>query len=142
MPIILGICTYLIKLDKNLLYLFAASFVYGSFFLGPDLDMANRLKLFSIRGFFTLPFRPYATLFHRRGISRSLLFGTISRIIYIGVILSVICYTLDKSYLNTKNLYIFLNKYQANLLTICLGLFLADFFHILLERLTPKRKTR
>lgn len=59
---------------------FAGTFVYGTLFLHPDLDLARQVKLFSIKGLLTLPFRPYSYLFSHRGISHWPVIGTLSRI--------------------------------------------------------------
>lgn len=60
--------------------LFAGSFIYGTLFLHPDLDLARNIRLFSFKGLLTLPFRPYSYLFRHRGISHMPLIGTLTRI--------------------------------------------------------------
>ena len=142
LPLVVGVCTYLQKVDNRLLPHFIVAFIYGTLFLGPDLDVADKIKLFSIRGFFTFPFRFYAKVFRHRGISHSIFFGTLTRLAYLSVIVTICCYIVDISYLNSKGILDFTQKYKSPMITIFTGLFLADFFHILLDKFTPKRKIR
>ena len=49
--------------------------------MNPDLGLVHKIKLFSLRGFITLPFRGYSKIFKHKGISHSFLLGSFTRII-------------------------------------------------------------
>jgi uncharacterized metal-binding protein len=66
---------------------FSLGFIYSTFFLHPDLDLARQIKLFSIKGLLTLPFRPYSYFFHHRGLSHWPLIGTLTRLLWGGAML-------------------------------------------------------
>lgn len=140
LPIILGICNYLLQTDLKLLFVFSGAFIYGTLFMNPDLDLASSFKICSLRGLLTLPFRFYSMLFKHRGISHSIFLGTFTRIGYLAIVVFLFTYFI----LKMPFLHLDALKYFQNNQTIFfygfLGLFLADFFHILVDVLTPKRR--
>ncbi|MDE3048256.1 MAG: DUF2227 family putative metal-binding protein, partial [Verrucomicrobiota bacterium] len=97
---------------------FVAAFLYGTFFLHPDLDIAYKIKLFSLKGLLTLPFRPYSYLFRHRGISHMPVVGTLTRVLWLSLLLWLFCG------LTLPPLWFALA-----------GLAVADLFHILLDAL-------
>ncbi len=70
---------------------FGLGFTYSTFFLHPDMDLARQIKLFSIKGLLTLPFRPYSYLFHHRGISHWPIIGTLTRLLWAALLLWLLC---------------------------------------------------
>jgi len=62
---------------------FTTAFIYGTFFLHPDVDLARNVRLLSLKGLLTLPFRPYSHLFKHRGISHIPFIGTLTRIVWL-----------------------------------------------------------
>ncbi|HCL58015.1 MAG TPA: hypothetical protein DHW82_13555 [Spirochaetia bacterium] len=67
---------------KNCLYLFLGSYIFSTFMLSPDLDLhKNRSKL--NWGFLRFIWYPYSKIFSHRGISHSLIFGILTRLVYI-----------------------------------------------------------
>jgi len=62
---------------------FSAAYIYGTFFLHPDLDLTHNIRLFSLKGLLTLPFRPYSRLFSHRGLSHVPLIGTLTRLLWL-----------------------------------------------------------
>lgn len=100
---------------------FAGTFVYGTLFLHPDLDLARQVKLFSIKGLLTFPFRPYSRLFSHRGISHWPLVGTLTRIGWAYGILTLLGYAFPP--LSSVETAFLLGGFAA-----------ADLFHILLDR--------
>lgn len=130
-----GIWFFLVP-ETKYMQVFAAAFIYATLFLGPDLDLAYHYKLKSLRGILTLPFRPYARIFKHRGISHHIVFGTVSRMLWLTLIflgISFICSwdVMKIAYSLKKNLpYLFYG----------LGaLFLADLSHLFLDFLYTKK---
>lgn len=140
LPIVLGICTYLLKTDPKLLLIFSSAFIYGTLYMNPDLDLAHSIKLFSFRGVLTMPFRGYSKIFKHRGISHSIILGTLTRVGYlVGLAFFISYFLLQIPYFH-QEAYLFYQSNKTLFITGFLGLFLADFFHILVDVLTPKRK--
>ena len=104
---------------------FSLGFTYSTFFLHPDLDLARQIKLFSLKGLLTLPFRPYSWLFHHRGISHWPLIGTMTRVLWLGAILGIVLHLID-----TKMPVLHLNP---ALLWMLAGLSAADLMHFALD---------
>ncbi len=100
---------------------FAGTFVYGTLFLHPDLDLARQIKLFSIKGLLTLPFRPYSFLFSHRGISHWPVIGTLTRIGWAYGILALLGYAFPS--LSSIETAFLLGGFAA-----------ADLFHIALDK--------
>lgn len=86
LPLALAVLKYTVAFTPEQLFSFSAAFVYGTLFLHPDLDIAYKIKLFSLKGFLTLPFRPYSYLFRHRGISHMPVIGTLSRVLWLWMI--------------------------------------------------------
>jgi len=140
LPITLGICVYLLQTEPRLLLVFSGCFIYGTLYMSPDLDLAKSIKLFSLRGFLTLPFRGYSRLFRHRGLSHNLFLGTATRLGYLALVVLLFTYFVLKiPYFHQDVWHCYLNNkpyFQYGFL----GLFLADAFHILVDSLTPKRR--
>lgn len=100
---------------------FAGTFIYGTLFLHPDLDLARQVKLFSLKGLLTLPFRPYSYLFSHRGISHWPLVGTLTRVGWAYGILAFLGYAFPS--LSSSETAFLLGGFVA-----------ADLFHIALDR--------
>jgi len=99
--------------------------------MNPDLDLSNKIRLFSLRGFLTMPFRGYSLIFRHRGISHSLLFGSVTRILYLGLLFYLFLYILKKPNLSKKH---FLMILRSNyFLYGFIAIMLADFFHLALD---------
>jgi uncharacterized metal-binding protein len=108
---------------------FVAAFIYGTFFLHPDLDLARQTRLFSLKGLLTLPFRPYSYLFHHRGISHMPLIGTLTRVLWLIVFFGILFSCFDWAYPD-------IIPWDAPYVWFGLaGLTVADLFHVLLDRL-------
>lgn len=112
------------------------AFVYGTLFMNPDLDLVHQIKLFSLRGLLSLPFRGYSRIFRHRGLSHSLLFGTLTRLLWIALlalVLLVLIYNVDPS---AQSFKAYVLKHQAYLLAAFAGFFVADACHLLLDKIT------
>ena len=164
LPIFVGILYFYFTRDLYNLAFFLLAFVYSTLYAHPDMDMANQIKLFSFYGFMTLPYRLFYSPFfkHRGKVSHSLLWGTPSRLFallfFIGII--VLIYLLSEKIwtesLNKENLklvffellyilyFAFIDLFRlikinyAQCLYFILGFYIADFGHILLDRLSRR----
>lgn len=117
----------------NKIALYGGAFAYGTLYMSPDSDVADKCKLLSLRGILTLPFRPYSKLFAHRGISHWLFIGTLTRILWL-ILLFTLAYTCI--YQHTFSLKPIINFYQNNHLDVhyCVaGLIIADIGHLLLD---------
>ncbi len=83
LPLSLAALKYSADLHFNEVASFAGAFIYGTLFLHPDLDIAHKTKLLSLRGILTFPFRPYSLIFSHRGISHLPIIGTLTRVAWL-----------------------------------------------------------
>jgi len=68
---------------------FAVAYLFGTFLLSPDLDLKENVSARNW-GLFRLFWRPYAALFRHRGVSHVPFLGTLTRILYMAVVVYVI----------------------------------------------------
>lgn len=105
---------------------FCGAFFYSTLLLHPDLDLTRKIRLFSLKGLLTLPFRPYSYLFRHRGISHMPVIGTLTRILWLFLLFTLGSSFLDSSYsLQWHPLFWF----------IFLGVVFSDFWHIVLDKI-------
>ncbi len=115
------------------LFIFSGVFLYATLFMSPDVDLAKKIKLFSIRGFFTLPFRSYSKIFKHRGISHSLFFGTLTRILWLCLWGFALAFLLDYA-IEKKPIVEFVLSYKLEFLWGFSAIFLADLCHLVLDK--------
>lgn len=63
---------------------FSLAFIYSTLFAGPDMDLANQIRLFSFQGIMTLPFKLFYAPFmkHRsKKLSHHFIWGSLSRLL-------------------------------------------------------------
>lgn len=111
---------------------FSGCFIYSTLFMSPDMDLANKIKLFSFKGVMTLPFRIYSFFFRHRGLSHNLIFGTLTRVLFLTLLFTSLLYLFDHSI--SQNLFLnFLRSYKSYIIYGFFGIFTADFCHLLLD---------
>lgn len=118
------VCNYYYNIELNIsnVLFFMLSYIIGTHYLTPDLDIrskpSKRLWLFSY---------PLRKLFKHRGIQHNIVVGWLIRIIYVSIIVMIILYVLkinfNISQINYKILFFML-----------LGLFLSNLIHIILDK--------
>ncbi|HSW72974.1 MAG TPA: DUF2227 family putative metal-binding protein [Chlamydiales bacterium] len=136
LPIALAAIWYFLNPDMKYMGVFAGGFIYSTLFMSPDLDLANRYKLFSLRGILTLPFRPYAHFSRHRGMSHNILFGTALRIVWLTLVF------LGVSVLCSWDIMGMANCLKKNMPYLFYGvgaIFLADLAHLFLDFVYSKR---
>lgn len=140
---IAGSAAYFLGLPLPSILLAAGAFAYGTLFMSPDLDLAYQIRLASLRGILSIPFRSYARLFSHRGLSHSILFGTATRLIWLllFILLALFFWNLVAPLVHLRPSRPFeetLRHYQPQLLCCLAGLLLADWGHLLLDRFGKK----
>ncbi|MDN3509544.1 MAG: DUF2227 family putative metal-binding protein [Candidatus Neptunochlamydia sp.] len=134
LPILLGVMYYFLHPVRGLMLTFSGAFVYSTLFMNPDLDLANQIRVFSIRGFLTFPFRSYAKFFSHRGLSHNVVLGSFTRIAWLmgwGFLSFLVFYKTLPSKEGLLSLY---EHYQPFILYGLAGVCLADWGHLLLDR--------
>ncbi|MDR2539936.1 MAG: DUF2227 family putative metal-binding protein [Chlamydiales bacterium] len=129
LPILVGFGHYFFHLSEKALMSFVATFTYATLFMSPDLDLVHKVKLFSLRGFITLPFRGYSKIFRHRGISHSFLFGSLTRIIW----LSSLLFLLSFSFSFSENIFSFYKHFKTSFIYVLAGICLSDWSHLFLD---------
>ena len=133
LPISLGCLYYLFHPSWPQMSLFGGCFVYSTLFMSPDMDLAHQIKFFSIRGVLTSPFRLYSKIFSHRGLSHSIIFGTLTRVGFLSLLALVTLWAVSKSLPDPTSYIVFLKTHQTWLLYAFSGLFIADLCHLLLD---------
>lgn len=132
LPIAIASICY-VKTPLPLIITFTAAFFYGTCFMNPDLDLIHQVKLFSLRGLLTLPFRLYSKIFKHRGLSHSFLFGTATRVLWLGGTFLILFYLIYKTIPSKKTFLFYCRDYKYYGLYGLAGLILADCCHLLLD---------
>lgn len=133
LPLSLAIMYFLLHASFFSMGIFSGTFAYSTLFMNPDLDLANNIKLFSIRGCLTLPFRLYAKVFKHRGLSHHIILGSISRIVWLAAWGALIFLIFYKTLPNPTTLYRYYLKNKSHIHTIFLSICIADWSHLLLD---------
>jgi len=101
--------------------------------MNPDLDLAHKIKLISLRGFLSLPFRWYSLVFRHRGISHSLIFGSLTRLAWLGGMAALLFFLVYKALPSTRSFYATYYAYKYYIWYAAAGMCLADWSHLLLD---------
>lgn len=115
--------------------IFVITFIYGTLFMNPDMDLAYQIRLLSFRGLMTLPFRLYAAFFRHRGISHSLLWGTLTRIGWLALFFWGVSILFYKVTFPKETIFAAFIHHPKFWIYGFLGLFLADISHVVLDRM-------
>jgi len=120
---------------------FVVAYLFGTFLLSPDMDL-NTSDPMKNWGVLRLLWRPYANLFKHRGVSHIPILGTLTRVMYILLLVYAICAMANALFemgweLSIKNLK---EVDQRVIIWGLCGLCLPDLFHILADRVFKKRR--
>lgn len=128
---------HFLKTESKYLAIFSCSFIYSTLFFSPDLDLIHKIKLFSLRGFLSLPLIGYSKVFKHRGFSHLIVLGTLSRIAWaawiIFVFLSVLS-SFERAMCIKEGILNLITKEKTSFFYLFLALFCADGCHILLDK--------
>lgn len=134
LPVLLVALYYFLHPVRDMMITFTVAFTYSTLFMNPDLDLANQIRLFSLRGFLTLPFRFYAKLFSHRGLSHNPILGSFTRIAWLMGWGCIIFFIVYKSMPTKETFLTFYKHYKPFILYSLAGICLADWGHLLLDR--------
>lgn len=129
LPVLVCSGCYFIQPSEKIVIIFVAAFTYATLFMNPDLDLVHQIKLFSLRGFLTLPFRGYSRICKHRGISHSFLLGSLTRIIWLSALVFLFVFSFSLSDIT----FSFCKKFKIHFICILAGICLADWSHLLLD---------
>lgn len=133
LPILLGVIYYFLHPIRPLMITFTGAFVYSTLFMNPDLDLAHQIRLGSIRGILSLPFRSYSKVFSHRGLSHNVLLGSFTRIAWLLGWAAIIFLIVYKSLPTQKSILRFYKAYEPFILYGFGGVCFADWGHLLLD---------
>lgn len=117
------------------LLIFIITFVYTTLFMSPDMDLAYKIKWHSLRGLLSLPFRSYARVFKHRGLSHSLLLGSLTRILWLSLFILLLLYACNWVFFSKKTLLTSYTLYKREFFYGFCGIWLADSSHVFLDKL-------
>lgn len=118
---------YSFPLTEQQLILFLLSYFIGTVYLTPDIDTRSEASRRC-----GISCTPYRWFFTHRGISHHWLYGILTRIIYVLLIIGLLIFFISglpeiNTFINT------LLSYKIEMLFIITGLFLSNLFHIILD---------
>ena len=131
--------TYFVDLlgeDKLWTYIaaFSGAYLFGTLLLSPDLDL-DRCRSSNNWGIFRFLWSPYARAFKHRGLSHVPIFGTLTRVLYllllIGIVVLVVRFVFGRSVSFPS-----LKRTDIRLVAaLAAGLCLSDLLHIAADRI-------
>ena len=124
---------YIYEPAVSFLATFIIAFSYATCFMNPDLDLVHQIKLLSLRGVLTLPFRFYSKIFKHRGLSHSILFGTATRILWLSGVIFLGFYLMYRAIPSEKAFLSYFTLYKPYLLYGLSGIVFADLCHLALD---------
>lgn len=133
LPAIIGGIYYIYTPPASFLVTLAGAFCYSTYFMSPDLDLIHQIKLFSLRGFLTLPFRFYSKIFKHRGLSHSFIFGTATRVFWLGGLSLLLFYLIYQTIPSEKQFLSYFNQHKLYVIYGLAGVILADWCHLVLD---------
>ncbi len=142
LPVFVTIFYLLIDVSPTAVALFAGAYLFSSLMLSPDLDLRHNQarRRWGLLGFVWIP---YTKIFKHRGISHSILFGTLTRLGYLGLIAVLIAWGLSYFKLGTIPIVAPLDLQLVGILVS--GLWLPNILHTCVDHLhgiLPRRRRR
>jgi uncharacterized metal-binding protein len=133
LPVGLLAFTYLAGANTRLLAPFIVLFCYGTLFMSPDVDQADKYNSFSLRGLLSFPFISYSLLFKHRGLSHSVIWGTLTRALWLFLWFLLLFFFIYRYLPGPDTLFGTLYHFRVECFYAFLGLFFADFCHIFID---------
>ncbi|MCH9627683.1 MAG: hypothetical protein S4CHLAM2_13250 [Chlamydiales bacterium] len=116
-----------------LLLTFVITFTYCTLFMSPDLDLVHNIKLVSLRGVLSLPFRLYSRVFKHRGLSHSFLFGSLTRIVWLAGMAFLVFFLICEVLPSKHSFMAYYGAYKYYIWYAGAAICLADWSHLLLD---------
>lgn len=120
------------------LVIFTFSYVGTSLLLSPDIDLVDSAPA-RRWGILRLFWLPYAHIFKHRGLSHSVLFGPLTRVLYLAFLIFLVWIIL---YLALGLRLGWHWPPPSSVAAIACGVYLSNFLHVLLDRLVSLWKHR
>lgn len=117
---------------------FLLSYLFSAFFLSPDLDLSYS-RAARRWGVARLLWRPYAWIFPHRSVSHHLIFGPITRLLYLSGLVALGLAALHLATGATPQIRI---PPRASLAAAALGVYLPNQLHTLADRVTTRARRR
>lgn len=133
LSILMGSIYYFLYPSRDLMLTFTGTFAYSTLFMYPDMNLANQIRLMSIRRILSIPFRSYSKVFSHRELSHNLILGSFTRIAWLlawGALAFLIFY---KSLPTKGSFFKFYKIYQPFILYVFGSICLDDWGHLLLD---------
>jgi uncharacterized metal-binding protein len=131
-PLLWGLTRF--QADLPELLTFTVSYSYSTLYMTPDVDLTHTWSRFSHRWIFGYPFRSYARFFAHRRLSHRLLWGTVTRILWLA--LFFVPLLVGIYFLAPHWIYIglhFLRAHPRELIFALIAPFLADSIHLAVD---------
>ncbi len=135
----LALGLYMLKaevIEPVYLSFFLGAYLFSSLFLTPDLDLKQSIA-FRRWGVARFLWLPYARFFHHRALSHHIVFGPLTRIVYLGVVLFVAIIAIANLTGWQMRFYV---PHWAVILSILAGLYLPNQIHTLADALWSIRR--
>ena len=123
---------YFLQPTWGQLVLFGGAYLFASLLLSPDLDLRhnNTRRRWGPLGFIWIP---YFKIFKHRGMSHSLMFGSLTRLVYLGAVFGLVLVGLSSlGFALPEQAPAWLN--ERILIILRAGLSLPNLLHVLLDR--------
>ena len=133
LPILIGALYYFLHPQRDLMLTFGGTFAYSTLFMNPDMDLAHQIRLKSLRGILSIPFRSYSKFFSHRGLSHNPIFGSLTRIAWLVLWAAAAFLIIYKTLPSQKSLLKFYYMHQPFILYGLAGVCFADWSHLLLD---------
>lgn len=121
--------------------IFVVAYLFGTFLLSPDMDL-NTSDPMKNWGLLRLLWRPYANVFKHRGISHMPILGTLTRVIYI-VLLVYVVFAVANALFDLRWALSLQNLKDVDRVAVVwglCGLCLPDIFHIAADHMFKNRR--
>lgn len=138
LPVVLFLLVSYGMTSREFLLWFAGGFVFGTYFLTPDLDTIS--SAYRNWGPLRIIWRPYrAVMPHRSFFTHTIVLGDVIRLLYLFVIFLPFLYLLNVQVLDGA-LPGFVRAHRPMLGVAVLGIFTTSALHIILDIVNTKRK--
>lgn len=132
-PFTLAIALSLFSFKTEHLLCYSSFFFLGTLFMSPDSDVADKVKLLSLRGILTLPFWFYSKIFRHRGMSHWVIIGTLTRILWLLLLFTMGYICIYHRCFTLVDILAFYQLHKEWIYSAALGLCVADIGHLLLD---------
>lgn len=116
-----------------LLVIFSVSFLFGTFFLSPDLDLAS--VPYKRWGFLRVLWWPYKEAFKHRKMSHHIIFGPLSIVGYFTMLIVLFLWLINSIHRIQDYQYVMY-------IVMIVGFVLSIETHIILDRITSKKQSK